>query len=74
MSVTESKVIMNVLVIDVGGTHVKVLATGQDVHREFKSGPALTPKRMISGVCRAGNNAKAFVGGFRLWKKNGNRT
>ena len=41
---------MNVLVIDVGGTHVKVLATGQTIHREFDSGPALTPKRMVSGV------------------------
>jgi len=41
---------MNVLVIDIGGTHVKVLATGQDTHREFKSGQALTPKRMVSGV------------------------
>src|ERR1044071_4417533 len=40
----------NVLVIDVGGTHVKVLATGQKTRREFDSGPALTPKRMISGV------------------------
>ncbi len=42
--------VMNVLVIDIGGTHVKVLATGQDVHREFESGPALTPKRMVSEV------------------------
>src|SRR5881394_104206 len=41
---------MNVLVIDVGGTHVKVLATGQESRREFDSGPALTPKRMISSV------------------------
>src|SRR5881409_425414 len=41
---------MNVLVIDIGGTHVKVLATGQDPHREFDSGQALTPKRMVSGV------------------------
>src|SRR2546429_2671232 len=41
---------MNVLVIDIGGTHVKLLATGQGAHREFDSGPALTPKRMISGV------------------------
>lgn len=39
---------MKVLVIDVGGTHVKVLATGQDKQREFDSGPALTPKRMVS--------------------------
>src|SRR5213596_244263 len=41
---------MNVLVIDIGGTHVKVLATGKHAHREFDSGPALTPKRMVSGV------------------------
>ena len=41
---------MNVLVIDVGGTHVKVLATGHKVHREFDSGPTLTPKQMVAGV------------------------
>jgi polyphosphate glucokinase len=41
---------MKVLVIDIGGTHVKVLATGHKVHREFESGPALTPKRVVSGV------------------------
>src|SRR5216117_3876195 len=41
---------MNVLVIDIGGTHVKVLATGKDAHREFDSRPALTPRRMVSGV------------------------
>jgi polyphosphate glucokinase len=41
---------MNVLVIDIGGTHVKVLATGQHEHREFDSGPTLTPKRMVIGV------------------------
>jgi polyphosphate glucokinase len=45
-----SNPIMNVLVIDVGGTHVKVLATGQKTHREFESGPALTPRRMVSQV------------------------
>ncbi len=41
---------MKILVIDVGGTHVKVLATGQNVHREFISGKNLTPKRMVAGV------------------------
>ena len=41
---------MNILVIDIGGTHVKVLATGQKLHREFVSGRRLTPKRMISKV------------------------
>jgi polyphosphate glucokinase len=41
---------MKVLVIDVGGTHVKVLATGQKLHREFISGKHLTPKRMVADV------------------------
>jgi len=41
---------MNVLVIDIGGTHVKLLATGQDARREFVSGPGLTPKRLLAGV------------------------
>lgn len=41
---------MNVLVVDIGGTHVKVLATGQTEHREFPSGPTMTPKRMVAGV------------------------
>jgi polyphosphate glucokinase len=41
---------VNVLVIDVGGTHVKILASGQEVMREFPSGPTLTPKRMVAGV------------------------
>ena len=41
---------MNVLVVDIGGTHVKILATGQDEHREFASGPTLTPQQMAAGV------------------------
>jgi polyphosphate glucokinase len=41
---------MNVLVIDIGGTHVKILATRQEAHCEFDSGPTLTPKLMVSGV------------------------
>ena len=41
---------MNVLAIDVGGTHVKILATGQKQHREFASGPTFTPPKMIAGV------------------------
>jgi polyphosphate glucokinase len=39
-----------VLVVDVGGTSVKILATGQDEHRSFASGPTLTPRQMVSGV------------------------
>jgi polyphosphate glucokinase len=41
---------MKILVIDIGGTHVKILATGQKEHREFESGPKLTPKLMVAGV------------------------
>src|SRR5262249_36316237 len=41
---------MKVLVIDVGGTHVKILATGQHPHRQFNSGPRLTPKNMVLQV------------------------
>ena len=41
---------MKVLVVDVGGTHVKILATGQKQSREFPSGPTLTAKQMVAGV------------------------
>jgi len=41
---------MNVLVVDVGGTNVKVLATGQKEPRKFPSGPKMTPKQMVFGV------------------------
>jgi polyphosphate glucokinase len=41
---------MNVLVIDVGGTHVKVLATGQKVPRKIESGKKLTPARMAKQI------------------------
>src|SRR2546421_599351 len=43
---------MRVLVVDIGGTHVKVLATGQQVPREFPSGPTLTAEQMVDGVKR----------------------
>jgi polyphosphate glucokinase len=41
---------MNVLVVDVGGTHVKILATGQDEPRRFPSGPLLTAEQMVATV------------------------
>ncbi len=44
---------MNVLAIDVGGTHVKILATGQTERREFVSGPNMTPAEMVEGVLKA---------------------
>ena len=36
-----------VLVIDVGGTNIKMLATGQTEPRRYPSGPTMTPGRMI---------------------------
>jgi polyphosphate glucokinase len=42
--------IHRVLVIDVGGTSVKFLASGQTERRSFPSGPTLTPGRMVSEV------------------------
>ncbi len=41
---------MRVLVVDVGGTHVKILATGQKQSRQLPSGPTLTAKQMVAGV------------------------
>jgi polyphosphate glucokinase len=43
---------MKALVVDVGGTHVKILATGQKERREFESGPGLTVRQMVAGVKR----------------------
>jgi polyphosphate glucokinase len=45
---------MKVLVVDVGGTNVKILATGQEEVRRFPSGPSLTAKQMIEGVQHLG--------------------
>ena len=44
---------MNVLVIDVGGTHIKYLVTGESEHRKFDSGPDMTPEEMVEGVKRS---------------------
>ena len=41
---------MNVLVCDVGGNNIKVLATGQDKPRKIPSGPAMTAQSMASEV------------------------
>jgi hypothetical protein len=90
---------MNVLVVDIGGSHVKILATGQDSPRLEKRGKkkwrkhvvdvveglvaALEPDDVVLGGgnvkllkalpagCRMGNNANAFLGGFRLWEEAG---
>lgn len=41
---------MQILVIDIGGTSVKIMASGQAEERKFPSGPTLTPQQMVDGV------------------------
>jgi polyphosphate glucokinase len=41
---------MNVLAVDVGGTHVKILVTTETAPREFVSGPTLTAQQMVARV------------------------
>jgi polyphosphate glucokinase len=43
----------NVLVVDVGGTHVKVLATGRKEPVKIPSGPDMTAKKMVREVLKA---------------------
>lgn len=43
---------MKILAIDVGGTNVKLLVTGQKERRKFPSGKSLTPRGMADGVRR----------------------
>ena len=47
-----------VLVIDVGGTHVKTRISGRREIRVFESGPTMTPDRMVTGVRRLIGDAK----------------
>jgi len=41
---------MKILAIDVGGTHVKILATGRRQKREIVSGPGMTARQMVLDV------------------------
>jgi hypothetical protein len=41
---------VKIFAIDIGGSAVTVMATGQDAAREFESGPSPTPRRMISKI------------------------
>src|SRR5688572_30348402 len=42
----------HVLVIDVGGTKIKVLATGQTEPRHFESGKRMTPAKMVDEIAQ----------------------
>ncbi|MEP6619649.1 MAG: ROK family protein [bacterium] len=44
---------MKVLVVDVGGTHVKLLVSGRRVPIKLASGPELTPRDMVRAVLEA---------------------
>jgi len=43
---------LKILVVDVGGTHVKILATGQREERKADSGPTMTARGMVAVVKR----------------------
>ena len=43
---------MKILVIDIGGNSVKLLVSGAKEPRKFPSGPALTPRQMVSNVLK----------------------
>jgi polyphosphate glucokinase len=45
-----NSLVKSVLVVDIGGTSVKVMASGHQTHRSFPSGPKMTAKEMVSGV------------------------
>src|SRR4051812_36441570 len=48
-----------ILVVDIGGTHVKLLATGHKQRIEIPSGPELTPRKMVDGIRKA-------IGGWKF--------
>src|SRR6187401_215814 len=41
---------MRVLVVDVGGTHVKLMHSGSPEARKFDSGDGFTPQQVVAGV------------------------
>lgn len=41
-----------VLVLDVGGNHVKTRVSGRREMRQFESGPTMTPRQMVSAVLK----------------------
>ena len=64
---------MKVLVVDVGGTSIKILASGQSEPRKFESGPSMTVAQMVSGVKKAAagwNYDRVSIGYPGVVKKN----
>jgi predicted NBD/HSP70 family sugar kinase len=52
LTVPDPKRELLVLVVDVGGSHVKLRATGQETPVKIDSGNAMTPREMMRGVRR----------------------
>ncbi len=52
---------MKILVVDIGGTNMKTLATGQTARRRMPSGPTLTPHAMVEAVERLTRDLKFDV-------------
>jgi hypothetical protein len=42
---------MRILLTDVGGPHVKVLATGKHAHQRVESGPTMTTVQLTHNPC-----------------------
>jgi polyphosphate glucokinase len=53
--------LMQILVIDVGGTNIKLLVTGETERRKFASGSTMTPEAMVTGVQQAAEGWKFEV-------------
>jgi len=47
---------MKILVIDIGGTNLKILASGHEYRRKCPSGPDMTPERMVADVMSAASD------------------
>ncbi len=52
---------MNVLSIDIGGTHLKILLSGEKEARKMPSGPDFTPNQMVSDVLKLAEGWKFDV-------------
>jgi polyphosphate glucokinase len=52
-NINRKGVFMNVLVIDIGGSHIKFLVTGQTEPRRIDSGASFSPQQMVADVHEA---------------------
>ncbi len=50
MTTSKKKIQPKILVVDVGGSNIKCLVSGETKRRKFASGPDLTPQQMVERV------------------------